>query len=375
MAEAIFFVYSPQLAALSYPPDCPFNTSRAARTRQRIISLGLPCEEAAPQPASRDELERFHTARYLDELQRAASGDLRVEGLHMGLGTPDTPVFPDLWNYAVGAAGASLTAARLILDGARAAFTPWGGFHHAMPEKAAGFCYINDVVLACMELAAAGKRVLCLDVDAHHGDGTQWAFYRRNDVMTVSLHESGQTLFPWGGAEDELGEGAGYGFNVNVPFPAGTYDAVYLWAFGEVVWPLIEAYRPDAIVLELGMDALAGDPLTHLRLTNNVFVEILQRLMRLRVPLLITGGGGYHVENTVRGWTLAWKTLHEDGEPDLSIGMGGVMLESSEWLGGLKDRELPVGPAERAAVEPAVRETVAKLKRTLFPLHGLAAES
>ncbi|MBM3859963.1 MAG: acetoin utilization protein AcuC [Verrucomicrobia bacterium] len=374
MDRAPAFIYSPALAALSYPTDCPFNISRAKRTRQRILSLGLPCNEVTPTPATQAVLEKFHTPRYLDELQRASAGDLRVEGLHMGLGAPDTPLFHDLWQYAVGAAGASLTAAELILDGkTRAAFTPWGGLHHAMPEKAAGFCYINDVVLACMRLADAGKRVLCLDVDAHHGDGTQAAFYRRNDVMTISLHESGKTLFPWGGFEDELGEGPGLGYNVNIPFPAETYDDAYLLAFDQVASPLLRAYAPDVVVLELGMDALAGDPLTHLRLTNNVFVEILNHLLRLNVPLLVTGGGGYHVENTVRGWTLAWKTLTGDNEHDLSMGMGGVMLESSEWLGGLQDRVLPVSPAQRAVVEPAVRETIAKLKQSVFPLHNLPA--
>jgi acetoin utilization protein AcuC len=292
----------------------------------------------------------------------------------MGLGTPDTPIFRDLWQYAVGAAGASLTAADLILTGkTRAAFTPWGGLHHAMPEKASGFCYVNDIVLACMRLADAGKRVLCLDLDAHHGDGTQTAFYRRRDVMTISLHESGKTLFPGGGFEDEIGEGPGLGYNVNIPFPAETYDDAYLLAFHRIAFPLARAYAPDVIVLELGMDALAGDPLTHLRLTNNVYVEILNHLLRLEVPLLATGGGGYHVENTVRGWALAWSTLSGENEHDLSMGMGGVMLESSEWRGGLQDRVLPVSPEQRAAVEPAVRDTIAKLKQTIFPLHGLPA--
>ncbi|MCX7887940.1 MAG: hypothetical protein N3B01_11900, partial [Verrucomicrobiae bacterium] len=152
-----------------------------------------------------------------------------------------------------------------------------------------------------------------------------------------------------------------------------TYDSAYFRAFEEVALPLMRAYRPDVIVLELGMDALAGDPLTHLRLTNNVFVEILQELLALQKPLLITGGGGYNVENTVRGWTLAWKTLHPDSDHDPSIGMGGVMLQSTEWVGGLKDRQLPVSSAERASVEPMVEETIRKLKRALFPLHGLNA--
>ena len=123
-------------------------------------------------------------------------------------------------------------------------FNLLGGFHHAMAERAGGFCYLNDVVLACMRLADAGKRVLYLDVDAHHGDGVQAAFYNRKDVMTISMHESGKTLFPWGGFENEIGEGAGSGYNVNVPLPAETYDEAFLWAFDRVVVPLVEAYFP-----------------------------------------------------------------------------------------------------------------------------------
>ena len=365
-------VYSPEMEALRYPADCPFKPERAVMLRSRLLSFGLLDREIPARSATRAELERFHTPRYLDELERAAAGDLRVDGLHMGLGTPDTPVFPALFTHALWACGASLTAAEQILRGAAdIAFTPWGGFHHAHPEKAAGFCYVNDVALACHRLADAGKRVLFLDVDAHHGDGVQAAFYRRCDVMTLSLHESGHSLFPWGGFEDEIGEGEGRGFNVNVPLPPETYDAAYLLAFRSVVLPLLGAFQPDVIVLELGMDTLAGDPLTHLRLTNNVHVEILQSLLAFHHPILMTGGGGYHVENTVRGWTLAWKTLQGDTEHDLSIGMGGVMLGSSEWAGGLRDPELPVSPQQRAAVEPALRKTIRTITETVFPLHGL----
>ncbi|MCX7915421.1 MAG: acetoin utilization protein AcuC [Verrucomicrobiae bacterium] len=335
-------MYSEELAALSYPPDCPFKTSRAVELRRQIRSLGLVVRELPARPATRAELERFHRSAYLDELQRAAAGELRVEGLHMGLGTPETPVFRDLWSYAVWAAGASLRGVELLLSGeATVVFNPWGGFHHAMADRASGFCYVNDIVLACDLAAAAGKRVLCLDVDAHHGDGQQTAFYRRRDVLTISLHESGKTLFPWGGFEDEIGEGEGRGFNVNIPVPAETYDEAYLTAFYQAAWPVIRGFHGDLIVLELGMDALAGDPLTHLRLSNNVFAEIVGRLRDLRVPMLVTGGGGYHEQNTVRGWTLAWQVLCGDDGHDWSAGFGGDFLESSEWIGGLRDRTRP----------------------------------
>lgn len=371
------FVYVPEVEALSYPPDCPFKTHRATLTRKRLLSfglLGLPGrEEVQARPATRAELERLHTARYLDELERAAGGELTPEGLHLGLGTPDTPVFRDLFTYGAWACGAALTAADLLLEAkADIAFSLLGGFHHAMPEHAGGFCYLNDVALACQRLAAPGHRVFYLDVDAHHGDGVQAAFYQRRDVLTLSLHESGQTLYPWGGFEDEIGEGEGRGFNANVSLPAGTYDAAFLLAFDQVARPLIQAFRPSYIVLELGMDALAGDPLTHLSLTNHAHEAVLRRLLEIEVPLLVAGGGGYHVENTVRGWALAWKVCAgEDDEHDLSLGMGGVMLASSEWAGGLRDHELPVTAAQRAQVEPALRRSIDAVRQNVFPHHRL----
>jgi acetoin utilization protein AcuC len=210
-----------------------------------------------------------------------------------------------------------------------------------------------------------------VDVDAHHGDGVQAAFYRRKDVLTISLHESGHTLFPGTGFEDELGQDAGWGYNVNVPLPADTYDEAFLRAFEEVAVPVLEMYRPDAVVLELGMDGLAGDPLTHMALTNNAYVEALKRLLSLGRPMLVAGGGGYHVENTVRGWALAWQALCGTGEEDLGLALGGVMLASTEWAGGLRDHARPVSPEQRRAVEPALRRTIDTVTQGICRCHGL----
>jgi acetoin utilization protein AcuC len=186
------------------------------------------------------------------------------------------------------------------------------------------------------------------------------------------MHESGKTLFPWGGFEDEIGEGAGLGYNVNVPLPAGTYDEAFLMAFDRVAVPLLGAFNPDAIVLELGMDTLAGDPLTHLCLTNNALVEAIRRLTPFHKPMLVAGGGGYHVENTVRGWALAWKTFAgEQDEHDASAGFGGVMLASTEWAGGLRDRALPVTAEQHATVDAELAATVRNVSDRVFPLHGL----
>ena len=371
------FLYSPEVEALSYPPDCPFKTQRAGLTRLRLKSFGLLGDEnrfeVAPRRATLEELKQFHTADYLEALQRAAAGELTVEGLQMGIGGPDTPVFRDVFEFGAWACGAGFTGTDLLLQHkADVAFNLLGGFHHAHAGRAGGFCFLNDAALACERMAGAGKRVLYLDVDAHHGDGLQTAFYEREDVMTISLHETGKTLFPWGGFENEIGEGPGRGFNVNVPLPPETYDEAFLTAFDAVVVPLAEAFRPDMLVVELGLDILAGDPLTHLRMTNNVVVEIVERLLKWNCPTLVAGGGGYHVENTVRGWALAWRTFcGENDECDFALGMGGVMLANSEWAGGLRDRVLPVSAQQRRAVEPELQTTLESVISNVFQLHGL----
>jgi acetoin utilization protein AcuC len=375
------FILPPDVERLSYPPDCPFKSQRASLTLNKLRSLGLigweGRAEVAPAVASLEQLATFHSERYLRELLKASSGDLTVEGLHMGLGGPDTPVFHDAFGYGAWACGSALKGADMLLAReVEVAFSLMGGFHHAMTEKAAGFCYLNDVVLGCARLAAAGKRVAYVDVDAHHGDGVQEAFYQRSDVLTISMHESGHTLFPWGGFETEIGEGEGMGYNVNVPLPAGAYDAAFLEAFERVVMPVLGAYGPEVIVLELGMDILAGDPLTHLHMTNNVVVDVLKALLSFNRPLLVLGGGGYHVENTVRGWALAWRTCSGDDDDDAySLGLGGVMLGSTEWAGGLRDRDMPVTPQQRRAVETELQPTLQRVSKLIFPIHGLEARA
>lgn len=371
------FIYSTRLEKYSYPPEHPFNTIRATKTRQILDSMQLLSgdgrSEVPPEPADRVVLKKFHTARYLHTLQRASTGRWEYEALGMGLGTTDCPVFKGMYEYAVLAVGATLTAVHLVLDGkAHVAFNPSGGFHHAHPERASGFCYINDVALACMVLAEQGKRVLSLDVDVHHGDGVTAAFYDRSDVMTISLHQNPRTLFPGTGFENEIGTGSGRGYCVNIPLPIGTFDEAYLLAIKTVVLPLIHAYKPDVFVFELGADALANDPLANLRLTNNVYVEIINNLLSFGKPVIMTGGGGYNIENTARAWALAWTVLCGQADLlDVNIGAGGVMLQNTEWQGGLRDRALLVTAQQRDSVLPSLNTTLDILKATIFPIHGL----
>jgi len=372
------FVYDSALEAYPYPEGHPFNTTRAKKARALAQSMGWltgpNIQEVPPEPVDRLTLKKFHSAQYVRALKASSEGKWDSHALNMGIGSADCPVFEGLYDHAVLATGASLVGARMILnDEVDVAFNPSGGFHHAFPERAAGFCYFNDVALACMVLAESGKKVLYLDVDVHNGDGVAYAFKDRKDVMTISLHENPKILFPGTGFEDEIGEGQGKGYCVNLPLPVGTYDMVYINVFESVALPLIRAYSPDVFVLEFGADALAGDPLAHLQLTNNTYVDVINHLLGFEKPILMTGGGGYHVGNTVRAWALGWSVLSgmDDGL-DLSMGMGGVMMESTEWHGGLRDRDLVIPETQRVSVSSAINKTVETVKSLVFPIHGIS---
>ncbi|MDH4203320.1 MAG: acetoin utilization protein AcuC [Phycisphaerae bacterium] len=374
------FIHCPELEEFPYPDTCPFKTSRAGEVYKTLESMGLLTGAdkvvLPPEKATDEDLLKFHSQPYLNALKKIDAGEYEMGMLLMQLGTGDCPAFEGVYQYALWAAGATITAARQIIEGnATVAFNPSGGYHHAFDSMAGGFCYINDVVLGCMELADAGKKVLFLDIDVHHCDGVQSAFYERADVMTISMHQDGRTLFPGCGFVDEIGDGEGEGYSVNLPLPPGTYDEIYLKAFREAVLPLIHAYGPDAIVLEAGADTLQGDPLAGLSLTNNVHVEVINALLAFGKPILATGGGGYNVENTVRAWSLVWTALcGEQMAHEATAGMGGVMLETTEWANGaagLRDRVLIPSDFQRREVDPIVENVIEEVKNRVFPIHRI----
>ncbi len=368
------FIYSKELEKYHYPPEHPFNTIRPRKVRELVESLGLlsgeGIREVPPKSATRVELKKFHTARYLHALKTASDNKWDSDALSMGIGTSDCPVFKGMYEYSVLVAGGTLVGAKLILSNeVDAAFNPSGGLHHAGPERASGFCYINDVALACMVFAEAGKKVLYLDVDVHYGDGVAYAFYDRSDVLTISFHENPRVLFPGTGFADEIGQGLGKGYCVNVPLPVGTYDDAYMEAFKAIALPLIGAFKPDVFVIQSGADALAGDPLAHLHLTNNVYADIIEHLLSFHKPVLMAGGGGYNIDNTVRAWALAWSVLC--GADSSCPAVGGVMLQTTDWQGGLRDRTLVISSQQRESVEPAIQAVINAIKLKVFPIHGL----
>ena len=375
MSQAVF-IHSQELELKSYPKDSPLRIQRAGRCKEILESMNLLGSVLAPRPAGRDELLKFHTPEYLDLLKKASDGIFDESFIYSGLGTPDCPLFAGMYDYAALACGASLLGAEKIISGeTQVAFNPSGGYHHAGPALAAGFSYINDVALACLTLAEAGRKVMFLDLDAHHCDAVQDAFYQRNDILVISFHESGATLYPGTGFEHEIGDGDGEGYNVNLPLPVGTYDDAYEGAFMQIVPPLAGAFDPDVLVVELGMDGLAGDPLAHLNLTNNVYADICSLLLKLDKPILATGGGGYHEENTARAWALCWSVLSgAEPEEDLYAGLGGVMLQSSEWAGGLRDRMLLSHGGQRKTVDEAIERSIERIQESVFPFFSVQTE-
>jgi acetoin utilization protein AcuC len=377
--KAVLFDYK-GLDDLTYPEGHPFRPERAGMLREilgREGVLGEPWHslvEAAP--ATEAELAGFHRADYLAALAAADQGGFDPSMIRYGLGTPDCPVFDGVLRLAALSAGASLAGARIVASGgARMAFNPIGGFHHAGPATAEGFCYINDVVLACTELAESGARVACVDLDAHHGNGTETAFLDDRRVLTFSTHQSGKTLYPGTGDETELGRGEGRGYNVNVPLLPGAGDDAMRRAIEEVAMPVLEAYRPDFVALEIGMDPLFGDPLAQLRMTNNALADAADRVRSLGVPMIVFGGGGYMPRDTARGWALVWSVLNDAEQENPYLGLiGGVMLGSAEYASGgnLRDVARFTPKAERAAIDADLDRVIAFHREHLFGIHGIA---
>jgi acetoin utilization protein AcuC len=308
------FVYSDEYNRFEYGGNHPLRMERLILTQELCRSYELfdlpDVRLVSAEAAEEGDLLRFHTPAYVEVLKKASQGEFKGYYTH-GLGPGDNPMFPGLWEWSLLHTGASLQCARNVGDGeARIAFNISGGLHHALADRASGFCYVNDPVLAIYHLLDRGKRVMYLDVDAHHGDGVQWAFYEDPRVLTVSFHQDGRTLFPGTGDVVETGKGEGLGYSVNVPMLPGTDDAVFWEGFCEIVPPLMEKFRPDVVVSQLGVDTFLEDPLASLELTTSGFCNVISFLAEKAPSWLALGGGGYDICNVSRAWTLAWSIMN-----------------------------------------------------------------
>jgi acetoin utilization protein AcuC len=291
-----------------YRGNHPLAIPRIGPVEALCTALGWtgPAHPVVESPvADRATLERFHTPAYLDALIRSearGSADERDRQRH-NLGTLENPVFPGLWQRAATSVGGSILAADLAhRDGL--AYHPAGGTHHGMPDRANGFCYFNDPVFAILRLLDLGrKRVVYVDLDAHHGDGVEAAFAADPRVMTISMHEAGR--WPFTGLVTDRAQGRAR----NLPVPRGLNDSEFDRLIEAAVLPLARGFAPDAIVITMGADALKGDPLSGLELSNGALWSAVQRLVRLAPAAVVLGGGGYNPWTLARAWAGMWAVL------------------------------------------------------------------
>jgi acetoin utilization protein AcuC len=370
------FLYTDELAKFDYGETHPLKTVRLKLTYELSRACGLFSVPGSrliePHMAADEDLLKFHEKGYLEALKKANSGVTVFGAEQYSLGPGDNPVFRGLYDWSRLVTGATLDAASLVGSGeVDIAFSISGGLHHARSSSASGFCYVNDPVIAILSLLEKGKRVLYVDIDAHHGDGVQDAFYATDRVLTLSIHETGSQLFPGTGFEDETGEGPGKGYSVNIPMPPYSDDELFLYAFNELFPPLIELFRPDVVVSQLGVDSFQSDPLAHLNYTTNGFSEAVKRIRDLSPRWVALGGGGYDVANVARAWTLAWAIMNnveiadEIPEPFLKK-FGSRGFES----GRLRDRAFLEKGAEKALMRGEVKRVVGVVKENVFPRLG-----
>lgn len=312
-------------------PECPARLE-AVLQGIRDAGVGEALVPVAPRRATREELERVHIPAYLDAVEKfCARGGGWLDG--------DTAATEGSWDAAVLAAGAGLDAVERLdrgeADAAFIAVRPPG--HHALRGRPMGFCLINNVAVTAAALAARGERVLIVDWDAHHGNGTQAIFYEDSRVLYISMHQF--PFYPGTGAVEETGEGAGAGYTINFPFPAGTTGDAYLAAIDTVVVPAVSWFRPTWVVASAGFDAHRDDPLTSLGLTSGDYALIAERVMGL-VPAghrLAVLEGGYDLDALAKSAgvcvaRMAGVASAPAAEAPTSGGPGGSVVEAAAAL-------------------------------------------
>ncbi|MEE8574778.1 MAG: acetoin utilization protein AcuC [Thermodesulfobacteriota bacterium] len=373
---SVVFLYSDKFGDFSYGGGHPMRPLRLRLTHELMGRLGLLTGEGVKVIEAREATEReiltSHTPEYLEALKVADSGEISERlGMAYGLGYGDNPVFRGVYEWSAYSAGASVQAAELVASGdAGIAFNICGGLHHAMASRASGFCYINDPVVAIKRLLELGKRVAYVDIDAHHGDGVEVAFADTDRVLTISIHESGQTLFPGTGFTEDMGTGAGLGYAVNLPLPAYAGDDLFLQAFNGIVPQFLETFSPDVLVTQLGVDTFASDPVTHLELTTRAFEEMIRAFKNFDTPWVALGGGGYDMWNVARAWTLAWGEMSGQEVPDVTSAECETILNEAGVNGGearIRDKEDRKKEPNKRAVA-LIAEEIEKLKRQNLPL-------
>jgi acetoin utilization protein AcuC len=391
MGCTLHVAWDDRLAGYDFGPGHPMAPVRVELTIELARAFGVlsaaGVSVAAPVPATDAELEMAHAPGYIFAVRQASGPEPGAWVAGFGLGTEDDPVFAGMHDASALVAGATLAAVRAVWTGAaQHGASIAGGLHHAMPAGASGFCVYNDPVIAITWLLAAGaERVAYVDIDAHHGDGVQAAFYHDPRVLTISLHEHPATLFPGTGLPSETGGPRARGSAVNAALPAGTGDAGWLRAFDAVVPPLLRAFRPQIVVSQHGCDTHWRDPLANLRLSIDAQRMAHATIHQLAHEVaggrwLLTGGGGYELVDVVpRTWThLLAEAAGCAIDPAARIPSGWREYVSRRT--GRKPPELMTDGNEPAftrfesGYDPAdpVDRAIIATRSAVFPEHGLA---
>jgi acetoin utilization deacetylase AcuC-like enzyme len=388
----VLFVHDPQLRQYNFGPNHPLRPRRHLLLMDLLEQSGILQHDGPDillqQEASRAELLLVHSPAYIAAVERFSAEDEGLDSLVgtyvidpelFGFGMGDNPIFVGMHAASARIVGGTLAAARAVMSGkARHVFNAAGGFHHALRDRASGFCIYNDAAVAIAAMLQEYEaRIMYIDFDAHHGDGVQWAFYDEPDVMTVSFHETGRYLFPGTGDLLELGKGAGRGYAVNIPLDAYTEDDSWLEAVTALLPSLVHAFHPDLIISQHGCDTHAWDPLTHLSLTTRAAAaqarltrDLAQEHCQGRWVAL--GGGGYDMYRVVpRAWALVWSEM--SGRP-LPERIPAAWLE--RWQPESKETlpttfldnpdDFPPRP-RRAEIERHNRRVVAQARRLFLP--------
>jgi acetoin utilization protein AcuC len=393
VSSTTLVVWDDVFGEYDFGPQHPLRPLRLELTMSLARQLGVldRVEVRAPVAAGDDLLELVHDPLYVASVRRAPDDVMGRLSLRWGLGTGDNPVFPRMHEAASLVTGASVDAARAVWEGTHEhAVNLSGGLHHAMRDRASGFCVYDDPAVAIAWLLAAGaQRVAYVDVDVHHGDGVQAAFYDDPRVLTVSLHESGLTLFPGTGFPEETGAGDAAGSSVNVALPAGTGDAGWLRAFHAVVPPLVRAFAPQVLVTQHGCDTHVLDPLAHLTMSIDGQRVAYAALHALAHEVcggrwVALGGGGYEpVQVVPRAWTHllaeaagttvdgatpnAWRAEAQDRGREYAPTS---LTDGTQPLWTPWEPVDPLGD-ERGRLERAVDEALLATREAVFPAHGL----
>ncbi|KAJ7138165.1 hypothetical protein C8R44DRAFT_661231 [Mycena epipterygia] len=306
----VAYYYDPDVGGYTYGLGHPMKPHRVRVTHDLVSAYGMlpKMHVLRAKRATPESMTAFHTDEYINFLARVTPEtveELTHGGMLFLVGElPDNPAFEGVFEFCSISAGGSIAAAQRINSGATDIAINWaGGLHHAKKGEASGFCYINDIVLCILELLRTHPRVLYIDIDIHHGDGVEEAFYTTDRVMTASFHKFGE-FFPGTGTQDDRGRGRGKGYSLNVPLDDGITDEAYKSVFEPVMSKILATFRPTAVVLQCGADSLSGDKLGGFNLSLSGHAACVQFLREQNLPLILLGGGGYTVKNVARAWTF-----------------------------------------------------------------------